>query len=237
MGSTDTTLVVSDLEAWHGAGLVLQGIDLTVGAGEAVAVVGRNGVGKTTLVESIFQMGPRTAGSVTFGEHRLDKLPTQRMMRLGIALVPQGRRLFPSLTVVEHLQLAARMAGHSNLDAVYEMFPILKERAKHPATNLSGGEQSMLSIARALVTEPKLVVMDEPTEGLAPILVRQVRDALIAMRDRGTQILLVEQNLQVALSVSDRLLVMDRGQIVEEAETKSITDLDRIRQLIVLGRD
>lgn len=236
MASTDTTLVVSDLEAWHGAGQVLHGINLSVGSGEAVAVVGRNGVGKTTLVESILQMGPRTRGLVRFGDHRLDNLKSSRMMRLGIALMPQGRRLFPSLSVAEHLQLAARMAGRSDLRPVYQMFPILEERAKYPATSLSGGEQSMLSIARALVTEPTLVVMDEPTEGLAPILVRQVRDVLIAMKQRGVQILLIEQNLQVAMDVCDRLLVMDRGEIIEEFDTESITDLERVRQLIVLGR-
>jgi len=233
---SDTTLVVSDLEAWRGPGQVLHGVSLLVRSGEAVAVVGRNGVGKTTLVESILKMGPRTMGTVRFGPHRLDTLKTSRMMRLGIALMPQGRRLFPSLSVVEHLQLAARMAGRSNLPLVYEMFPILEERAKYPATTLSGGEQSMLSIARALVTEPVLVIMDEPTEGLAPLLVAQIRDALIAMKQRGVQILLIEQNLQVAIDVSDRLLVMDRGQIIEETDTESIADIERVRQLIVLGR-
>lgn len=237
MAPSDTNLVVSDLDAWRGSGQVLHGVNLVVQSGEAVAVVGRNGVGKTTLVESILRMGPRTSGEVRFGQHRLDTLKTAKMMRLGIALMPQGRRLFPSLSVVEHLLLAARMAGRSNLPLVYEMFPILEERAKSPATTLSGGEQSMLSIARALVTEPTLVIMDEPTEGLAPLLVRQIRDALIAMKQRGVQILLIEQNLQVALDVSDRLLVMDRGQIIEETDTESITDIGRVRELIVLGRN
>ena len=232
---SDTTLQVRDLRASHGAGLTLHGINLAVAGGEAVAVVGRNGVGKTTLVESIFQMGPRTSGSVSFGTHRLDQMKTQQMMRLGIALVPQGRRLFASLSVVEHLQLAQRMAGQSNLNLAYDMFPILRERAKYPATSLSGGEQSMLSIARALVTNPKLVVMDEPTEGLAPLLVHQVRDALIAMKERGVQILLIEQNLRVAMAVSDRLLVMDRGEITAEFDTASIDNLARVRQLIVMG--
>lgn len=233
----DSALTVSGLDGWRGSSHVLQGVDLSVADGEAVAVVGRNGVGKTTLVESIFQMGPRTVGEIRFAGQRLDQMVTSQMMSLGIALVPQGRRLFRSLSVAEHLQLAARKVSTSSPEDVYEMFPILEDRGKYPATSLSGGERSMLAIARAIVTNPRFVVMDEPTEGLAPLLVRKIRETLLEMKQRGVTILLVEQNLDLAMKVSDRLLVMDRGTIVDSFATDRINNLEEIRELIVLGRE
>lgn len=234
---SDPTLVVAGLDAWRQASHVLHDVSLAVEHGEAVAVVGRNGVGKTTLVESILRMGPRTTGDIRFADHDLTALSTSRLMSLGIALVPQGRRLFPSLSVSEHLALAAGRAKAGGVGKVQEMFPILKDRADAPAVSLSGGEQSMLAIARAIVTNPRLVVMDEPTEGLAPLLVRQIQDTLLEMKHGGVTILLIEQNLDLAMRVSDRLLVMDRGAIVEEFRTADIKDLDDIRGLIVLGRE
>lgn len=233
----DSALTVSGLDGWRGSSHVLQGVDLSVADGEAVAVVGRNGVGKTTLVESIFQMGPRTVGEIRFAGQRLDQMVTSQMMSLGIALVPQGRRLFRSLSVAEHLQLAARKVSTSSPEDVYEMFPILEDRGKYPATSLSGGERSMLAIARAIVTNPRFVVMDEPTEGLAPLLVRKIRETLLEMKQRGVTILLVEQNLDLAMKVSDRLLVMDRGTIVDSFATDRINNVEEIRELIVLGRE
>jgi len=230
-------LSIQGLDAWRGASHILHQIRMFVGDKESVAVVGRNGVGKTTLVESIFRMGPTTSGSICFGDRRLESMDPSRLMGLGIALVPQGRRLFQSLSVGEHIELAARQARRATtIDSIYELFPILEERSKAPAVSLSGGERSMLAIARALVTSPKLVVMDEPTEGLAPLLVTRIKDTLLSLRDQGVTLLVVEQNLELAIAVSDRLLVMDRGTIVEEFRSADITDREDIRRLIVLGR-
>ncbi len=236
MAPNSPLLSIQGLDAWRGASHVLHGVELTINEGESVAVVGRNGVGKTTLVESIFRMGPTTQGSILYGQERLDTLPSSALMSRGLALVPQGRRLFPSLSVGEHLALAAqRAAAPVGLDRIHQLFPILEERSKAPATSLSGGERSMLAIARALVTDPKLVIMDEPTEGLAPLLVRQIKETLLGLRDEGVTLLIVEQNLDLAIGASERLLVMDRGTIVEEFNSAEITDLEKIRRLIVLG--
>lgn len=237
MDQSKPLLSIQGLDAWRGASHILHEIRMFVGDKESVAVVGRNGVGKTTLVESIFRMGPTTSGSIRFGDHRLESMDPSRLMGLGIALVPQGRRLFQSLSVGEHIELAARQARRATtIDRVYELFPILEERSKAPAVSLSGGERSMLAIARALITSPKLVVMDEPTEGLAPLLVSRIKDTLLSLRDQGVTLLVVEQNLELAIAVSDRLLVMDRGTIVEEFRSADITDREDIRRLIVLGR-
>lgn len=237
MDQSKPLLSIQGLDAWRGASHILHQIRMFVGDKESVAVVGRNGVGKTTLVESIFRMGPTTSGSICFGDHRLESMDPSRLMGLGIALVPQGRRLFQSLSVGEHIELAARQARRATtIDSIYELFPILEERSKAPAVSLSGGERSMLAIARALVTSPKLVVMDEPTEGLAPLLVTRIKDTLLSLRDQGVTLLVVEQNLELAIAVSDRLLVMDRGTIVEEFRSADITDREDIRRLIVLGR-
>lgn len=237
MDQSKPLLSIQGLDAWRGASHILHQIRMFVGDKESVAVVGRNGVGKTTLVESIFRMGPTTSGSICFGDRRLESMDPSRLMGLGIALVPQGRRLFQSLSVGEHIELAARQARRATtIDSIYELFPILEERSKAPAVSLSGGERSMLAIARALVTSPKLVVMDEPTEGLAPLLVTRIKDTLLSLRDQGVTLLVVEQNLELAIAVSDRLLVMDRGTIVEEFRSADITDREDIRRLIVLGR-
>ncbi|MPZ52957.1 MAG: ATP-binding cassette domain-containing protein [Acidimicrobiia bacterium] len=224
------------MNAWREHSHILHEVNLEVAPGEAVAIVGRNGVGKTTLVESILQMGPRIEGVVEYGENRLDQISTSDMAYLGIALVPQGRRLFESLSVQEHLDLARRVADSDRREHIFDMFPILRQRASSPAPSLSGGERSMLAIARALLTEPNLVLMDEPTEGLAPILVAKICDSLIQMKQVGLSILLVEQSLDVALAVSDRLLIMDRGTIVEEFSDHDALELEEISRLIVLGR-
>lgn len=237
MAPNDALLSINGLDAWRGASHVLHGVELAIAEKESVAVVGRNGVGKTTLVESIFRMGPTTRGSIRYRDHRLDSLRSSALMGLGLALVPQGRRLFESLSVGEHIALAARQARNTvDPSHVYELFPILEERSKAPAVSLSGGERSMLAIARALVTDPDVVIMDEPTEGLAPLLVKQIKEALLGLRDSGVTLLVVEQNLDLAIGVSDRLLVMDRGTIVEEFRSTEIDDMEEVRRLIVLGK-
>ena len=207
-------LEVSDLHTYYGESHVLQGVSLTVGAGEVVAILGRNGVGKTTLVRSIFAFTPPRRGTVRFKGEDITRLPSFRMTALGMALVPQGRRVFPSLTVRENLEVARRAGTRWTLERVYAVFPRLREREGNRANKLSGGEQQMLAIARALMSNPDLLLMDEPTEGLAPLLVREVARVLGELRAEGLSILLVEQNLPLALSVADRVHILSRGQIV-----------------------
>ncbi|HYB42745.1 MAG TPA: ABC transporter ATP-binding protein, partial [Candidatus Methylomirabilis sp.] len=207
-------LDVQDLHAYYGESHVLQGISLTVGAGEVVAILGRNGVGKTTLVRAIIGFTPPRRGAVRFKGRDVAGLPSFRMSALGLALVPQGRRVFPSLTVRENLEVARRRDGRWSLERVYALFPRLGERQGNRANNLSGGEQQMLAIGRALMADPDLLLMDEPTEGLAPLLVREVGRVIGDLRADGLSILLVEQNLPLAVSVADRLHIMSRGRIV-----------------------
>ncbi len=207
-------LEVAGLHTYYGGSHVLQGVSLTVGAGEVVAILGRNGMGKTTLIRSIIGFTPPRRGTVRFKERDITGWPSFRMTALGIALVPQGRRVFPSLTVRENLDVARRGDGRWSLAEVYAVFPRLREREGNRANKLSGGEQQMLAIGRALMSNPDLLLMDEPTEGLAPLLVREVGRVIGELRSQGLSILLVEQNLPLALSVADRVHILSRGQIV-----------------------
>jgi branched-chain amino acid transport system ATP-binding protein len=210
-------LEVSGVHTYYGESHVLQGVSLTVGAGEVVAILGRNGVGKTTLVRSIVGFTPPRQGTVRFKGRDITRLPSFRMTALGMALVPQGRRVFPSLTVRENLEVARRAGARWSLERVYAVFPRLREREGNRANKLSGGEQQMLAIGRALMSNPDLLLMDEPTEGLAPLLVREVGRVLGELRGEGLSILLVEQNLPLALSVADRVHILSRGQIVHSS--------------------
>ena len=210
-------LEVSGLHTYYGESHVLQGVSLTVGAGEVVAILGRNGVGKTTLIRSIVAFTPPRRGTVRFQGRDITGWPSFRMTALGMALVPQGRRVFPSLTVRENLEVARRAGARWTLERVYAVFPRLRERESNRANKLSGGEQQMLAIARALMSNPDLLLMDEPTEGLAPLLVREVGRVMGELRGEGLSILLVEQNLPLALSVADRVHILSRGQIVHSS--------------------
>jgi len=210
-------LEVSELHTYYGESHVLQGVSLTVGAGEVVAILGRNGAGKTTLVRSIVAFTPPRRGTVRFKGEDITGWPSFRMTALGMALVPQGRRVFPSLTVRENLEVARRAGARWTLERVYAVFPRLREREGNRANKLSGGEQQMLAIARALMSNPDLLLMDEPTEGLAPLLVREVERVISELRGEGLSILLVEQNLPLALSVADRVHILSRGQIVHSS--------------------
>ncbi len=207
-------LDVRDVHTYYGGSHVLQGISLTVGASEVVTILGRNGMGKTTLVRSIVGFTPPRRGTVAFKGETVSGWAPYRIVDRGMALVPQGRRVFPSLSVRENLDVARRGNGRWTLDRVYELFPRLRERAGNRANKLSGGEQQMLAIARALMNNPDLLLMDEPTEGLAPLLVREVARVIGELRREGLSILLVEQNLPLALSVADRAHIMSRGKIV-----------------------
>jgi branched-chain amino acid transport system ATP-binding protein len=207
-------LEVEDIHTYYGESHVLQGVSLTVGAGEVLTILGRNGMGKTTLIGSIVGFTPPRQGRVRFKGEDITRWPPFRMIKLGMALVPQGRRVFPSLTVSENLDVARRGQGRWTLERIYEVFPRLRDRARNRANKLSGGEQQMLAIGRALMSNPELLLMDEPTEGLAPLLVREVGRVIGELKKAGLSILLVEQNLPLALSVADRVHVLSRGQIV-----------------------
>jgi len=207
-------LEVDAVHTYYGESHVLQGVSLRVAPGEVLAILGRNGMGKTTLIRSIVGFTPPRRGHVRYKDADITYWPPFRMVELGMALVPQGRRVFPSLSVRENLEVARRGAGRWSLEQVYALFPRLRERAANRANKLSGGEQQMLAIGRALMSNPELLLMDEPTEGLAPLLVREVGRVIAELKRGGLSILLVEQNLALALSVADRVHVLSRGQIV-----------------------
>ena len=217
MSELGAVLEVEDVHTYYGVSHVLQGISLRVGEGEALGILDRNGMGKTTLIRSIIDFTPPRRGVVRLRGDDITRWPPFRMVAAGLALVPQGRRVFPSLTVRENLDVARRAGGRWTLERVEALFPRLAERARSRAGSLSGGEQQMLAIGRALMTDPRLLLLDEPTEGLAPLLVREVGRVLGELRRAGLSILLVEQNLPLALSVVDRVHILSRGQIVHSA--------------------
>jgi len=217
VSETASVLEVEDVHTYYGVSHVLQGISLRVGEGEALGILGRNGMGKTTLIRSIIGFTPPRRGVVRLRGDDITRWPPYRMVAAGLAMVPQGRRVFASLTVRENLDVARRAGGRWTLERVEALFPRLAERARSRAGSLSGGEQQMLAIGRALMTDPRLLLLDEPTEGLAPLLVREVGRVLGELRRAGLSILLVEQNLPLALSVVDRVHILSRGQIVHSA--------------------
>jgi branched-chain amino acid transport system ATP-binding protein len=233
--TTANTLTVTGLAAGYQGHPVIDGLDLTVAPGEAVALAGRNGMGKTTTLRALMGLStPRVSGgSVRFGDTELRGLAPHRIARAGIGYVPQGRRIFPSLTVAEHLAVVARPApAHAEpwaVGRVYELFPRLAERTGHRAGTLSGGEQQMLAIARALMTNPRLVLLDEPSEGLAPRVVRQVGDIIRTLHGAGVGVLLAEQDLSMVRRVADRVYFIDRGSVAAESRTDGFRDdlLDR----------
>jgi len=210
-------LEVSGLHTYYGESHVLQGVSLTVGPGEVVAILGRNGMGKTTLMRSIIGFTLPRQGSVRLKGQDITGWASHRMTALGMALVPQGRRVFPSLSVRENLDVARRGDGRWSLERVYAVFPRLRERERNRANKLSGGEQQMLAIGRALMSNPDLLLMDEPTEGLAPLIVREVGRVMGELRGQRLSILLVEQNLAMALAVANRIHILSRGQIVHSS--------------------
>jgi branched-chain amino acid transport system ATP-binding protein len=214
-------LEVEGLSAFYGSARALERVSFRMGA-ESVAIVGRNGMGKTTLCCALLGISPpKATGSIRFEGHQLVGAQSYRVARRGIGYVPQGRRLFPSLTVDEHLRMASRAAGANGgrawtRERVYELFPRLAERRRNGGAQLSGGEQQMLAIGRALVTNPRLLVMDEPSEGLAPTVIESLIETFRQLEEEGLAILLIEQNLGVATALADRQLVMVAGRIATE---------------------
>jgi branched-chain amino acid transport system ATP-binding protein len=212
------------LHTYYGASHVLHGVSVALDEGQIVAVVGRNGMGKTTLIRSIAGLTPPRDGSVRFLGRQIAGAPPHVIARLGLGLVPQGRRVFPSLSVEENLTAAARGPGRWNLAAVSALFGRLAERRRHKGHQLSGGEQQMLSIGRALMTNPRCLLMDEPSEGLAPLLVEEVGRVLVELKGGGLSVLLVEQNLPLALRVADVVTVMSKGEVVFSGSPAALRD-------------
>lgn len=231
-------LKVLDLHTYYGDSYVLQGVTLHVEKGAVAAVLGRNGVGKTTLCRSIVGFTPARAGRITFNGIEITRLPPHKICGMGISLVPQGRRIFSSLTVQENLAIGAGSDARGwDVQKVFGVFPRLAERGHHRGNELSGGEQQMLAIARALVANPVLLVMDEPTEGLAPALVAEVASLFRRLKDEGTSVLLVEQNAAFAVKVADSVHVMSKGQIVHSSEPAALWENEDIKtQLLGVPR-
>jgi branched-chain amino acid transport system ATP-binding protein len=213
-----------ELEAVHtyyGESHVLKSVSLSVKKASVVALLGRNGMGKTTTVRSIVGFSPPRSGIIRFKQVEVQSLPPYQVCQMGLGLVPQGRRLFPSLSIQENLTIAAR--GHGwTLDRIHALFPILKTRAKHKGNLLSGGEQQMVAIARALLTNPEFLLMDEPSEGLAPLLVREVGNIVSTLKGEGLSIFLVEQNVPLALGVADYAYILSNGQIVHHCSSETL---------------
>jgi branched-chain amino acid transport system ATP-binding protein len=232
-------LEVSGLVAGYRLGTVLHGVDLEVPEGDAVAILGRNGVGKSTLVHAITGLLRPRAGSVRIDGRELAGRRADVLARAGVALVPQGRRVFAPLTVREHLALAeacCRRDGPWSRARVLELFPRLGERMDHPARHLSGGEQQMLAVTRALMANPRLVALDEPSEGLAPAVVRQIGDVLGQIREEGVGVLLVEQDLRLAFAVASEVRVMEKGTLVHSASVHDFRrDRATARRLLGVG--
>ena len=229
-------LELDDVHTYYGEAHILQGVSLTVGEGEVVSLIGRNGAGKTTTLLSIMGIARPSRGRVRLRGEDLTRLPTHEVVRRGIAWIPEERRVLPNLTVKENLRLAVLGAGGGReavaprLAEVFRYFPRLEERIAHRGRFLSGGEQQMLAIARGLVAKPALMLVDEPTEGLAPILVQNLTDILAAINRGGTTVLLVEQTLEVALALSLRLYVMDQGRMQFEGTPEELRKDPTIQQ-------
>ncbi len=223
--AANTLLAVKGLHAWYGESHILHGVDFTVGQGELVTLIGRNGAGKTTTLKSIMGLVGRRQGSIAFEGRETASLAPHRIARLGIAFCPEERGIFASLSVLENLVLPPEIKpGGMKLSGIHKLFPNLKERERSQGTKLSGGEQQMLAIGRILRTGAKLLLLDEPSEGLAPVIIEQIGACIRQLKAEGFTILLVEQNFRFAAAVADRFLVMEHGVIVD---TIPRADLDR----------
>lgn len=213
---SEPLLAVRDLHAWYGEGHALHGVNLDVFRGETVTLLGRNGVGKTTTLRAIMGLVRKRSGSVTFDGSDLMRLPLHRVAHRGIGFVPEERGIFATLTVDENLILPPVVAkGGMSVEEIFDLFPNLKERRNSPGTKLSGGEQQMLAIARILRTGVQMLLLDEPTEGLAPVIVQRIGELLATLKKRGMTILLVEQNFRFAARIADRFYLMEHGKVVE----------------------
>jgi branched-chain amino acid transport system ATP-binding protein len=234
-------LELDNVHTHYGLSHVLQGVTLKVGAGEVVVLCGRNGVGKTTVMKTVAGWVKPSSGSVRFDGTELGGMVSDRICRLGLGLVPEDRRIFPGLTVEENLKLGflqcprrSKAESKQVLEQAYERFPRLKERRPQMGTSLSGGEQQMLAMARVLVGAPKMLLIDEPTEGLAPIIVDEIFAIIERLRDDGMPILLVEQNVHRALDVASRFYALERGQVILHGDADSASARDSLQRAIAV---
>ncbi len=225
-------LTLDNINAYYGSAHILHGLSLSVKAGERVALIGRNGVGKTTVVNTILGLAALKGGQIHLGKHALQKPRPYMAAQHGVTVVPQGRRIVANLSVEENLQLGAAVGrkGHWNVAEVYKLFPILQERAHTPGTALSGGQQQMLAVGRALMANPALILLDEPTEGLAPVIVDQLARIFNQVAAQGTALLLIEQNMSLVVRVAERYCAMAKGSVVAQGPVEntreSLKDLE-----------
>jgi branched-chain amino acid transport system ATP-binding protein len=230
-------LTIQNLEAGYGHIAALKGVDVTVGAGEFVAILGPNGAGKSTLMKAVIGVVCQHAGAILFADQRIDDLATAQRIRLGMGIIPEGRQLFFDMTVRENLilgayaQLGVRIGPEIDtaLEQVFALFPRLAERQAQLAGSLSGGEAQMVAVGRALMSRPKLLLCDEPSLGLAPLLVRELLATLARLRDKGITILLADQNAQAALRIADRAYILDTGRVVASGASATLADDARLR--------
>ena len=228
-------LQVNNLNTFYGRIQALWDICLTVDEGEIVAIVGANGAGKSTLVHAISGLLQPTSGTITFKGQRIDSLSPNIIVELGISHIPEGRRLFSEMSIRENLEMGAYSSGSwkvrkETLEHIYELFPVLKEREKQPATTLSGGEQQMLAMGRGLMSRPKFCIVDEPSNGLAPKLVLEVFQIIKSLREQGITILLIEQNVHQTLQIADRACVLENGRIALDGACKELLESDHIKK-------
>lgn len=227
-------LGVNNIDVYHGNLQALWDVSLEVGEGERVSLIGANGAGKTTIVESISGLLTPASGSMVFNGVRLDKEPSQRVVRLGVCLVPEERGIFFGMSVLENLDLGAfhkksRKVKDETLESVYGLFPILKDRSRQVAGTLSGGEQQMLAIGRGLMSKPKLLMLDEPSLGLAPIIVKNIFEVIKRINRSGVSILLVEQNVRIALGLAQRAYIIENGRIIQHGDAKDLLSDEQVK--------
>lgn len=227
-------LEVRDLDGWYGESHVLHRVSLDLMEGETITLVGRNGAGKTTTLRAIMNLLPRREGEIRIDGHDMMKVPVHRTAHHGIGYVPEERGIFASLSVTENLMLPPKVAdGGMSVEEIFELFPNLAERRNSPGTKLSGGEQQMLAIARILRTGVRIILLDEPTEGLAPVIIQRIGDVLIELKKKGMTLLLVEQNFRFARKVADRFYLMEDGHILESFPTSQLdAKMDRLNEVV-----
>jgi len=228
----DTLLSVQEIHTYYGDSYVLQGMSVELKAGEALGILGRNGMGKTTLVNSIMGFVPPRDGKIIFKDKEITKTSSYEISDIGIGLCPQGRRIFPTLSVRENLIVAEQKKGTSrwNTDAIYDLFPRLGERKIQQAGSLSGGEQQMLAVGRALMTNPDCLILDEPSEGLAPLIIQDLGNAIRSLKEEGLSILLVEQNAPFAIKTVDRVNVIEKGKVVLDTSPEELWNNEQVKK-------
>ena len=231
-GDAAHALEARNLQTFYGKSHILHGVSLAVPAGEVTALLGRNGAGKTTTLRSLLGLTPAREGRITILGKDTTRWPSFRIAALGVGYVPEGRRIFPNLSVDENLKVPIERAGPWSRERVYTLFPRLAERRQNRGRQLSGGEQEMLAIARALLINPRLLILDEPSQGLAPLVVREVFRVIAQMRDEGISVLLVEQNVRMSLEIADHAYVLDNGEVVYSGRAAALAaDEERVQAL------